>query len=150
MMMSRSLDDQSLVEAFRAGRTDAFGVLVERYQERLYPTILRLTGSPEDAEDVLQDAFVRAFEKLDQFEGESSFYTWVYRIAVNLALSGHRRRRIRAALRLRRKPSACRAADPPTNRPSPIRPLPSSGPNASASWRPRSTACPPSTGRSSS
>ncbi len=112
MMMSRSLDDQSLVEAFRAGRTDAFGVLVERYQERLYPTILRLTGSPEDAEDVLQDAFVRAFEKLDQFEGESSFYTWVYRIAVNLALSGHRRRRIRSALRLRRKPTACRGADP--------------------------------------
>ena len=84
MMMSRSLDDQSLVEACRAGRTEAFDVLVERYQERLYPTILRLTGSPEDAEDVLQDAFVRVFEKLGQFHGESTFYTWVYRIAVNL------------------------------------------------------------------
>ncbi len=112
MMMSRSLDDQSLVEACRAGRTEAFDVLVERYQERLYPTILRLTGSPEDAEDVLQDAFVRAFEKLGQFHGESTFYTWVYRIAVNLALSGHRKRRIRNALRLERTPPASRGAHP--------------------------------------
>jgi RNA polymerase sigma-70 factor (ECF subfamily) len=57
-------------------------------------------GSPEDAEDVLQDAFVRAYEKLDQFHGDSSFYTWVYRIAVNFALSGYRRHRIRSVHRL--------------------------------------------------
>jgi RNA polymerase sigma-70 factor (ECF subfamily) len=56
---------------------------------------LRLLGSPEDAQDVLQDSFVRAFEKLDQFHGESSFYTWIYRIAVNLALSEYRRHRQR-------------------------------------------------------
>ena len=85
-------DDVSLVNACRAGQTEAFGVLVSRYQDRLYPTILRLVGSPEDAQDVLQDAFIRAFEKLDQFHGESSFYTWIYRIAVNFALSGHRKR----------------------------------------------------------
>ncbi len=96
MMMSRCPDDHSLVQAYRAGRTEAFEVLVKRYQERLYPTILRLVGSAEDAEDILQDTFVRAFEKLDQFQGESSFYTWIYRIAVNLALSGHRRSRIRS------------------------------------------------------
>jgi RNA polymerase sigma-70 factor (ECF subfamily) len=52
-------------------------------------------GSAEDAQDVLQDAFIRAFEKLDQFHGESSFYTWIYRIAVNLALSSHRKRKKR-------------------------------------------------------
>jgi RNA polymerase sigma-70 factor (ECF subfamily) len=85
-------DDKSLVEACRAGQTEAFGVLVCRYQDRLYPTITRIVGCPEDAQDVLQDAFVRAFEKLPQFQGESSFYTWIYRIAVNLALSGHRKR----------------------------------------------------------
>jgi RNA polymerase sigma-70 factor, ECF subfamily len=90
-------DDHSLVQACRMGQTEAFGALVRRYQQRLYPTILRLVGSAEDAEDILQDAFVRAFEKLDQFHGESSFYTWVYRIAVNLALSGHRRRQGRGA-----------------------------------------------------
>jgi len=85
-------DDLSLVNACRAGQTEAFGELVRRYQDRLYPTIVRLAGSPDDAQDVLQDAFIRAFEKLEQFHGESSFYTWIYRIAVNLALSGHRRR----------------------------------------------------------
>ena len=85
-VMSRVLDDLSLVQACRAGQTEAFGTLVRRHQDRLYPTILRLIGSAEDAEDVLQDSFVRAFEKLDQFHGESSFYTWIYRIAVNLAL----------------------------------------------------------------
>lgn len=91
--MTGSDDDQSLVAACRAGQTDAFGVLVRRYQDRLYPTMLRLTGSTDDALDLLQDAFLRAFEKLDGFHGESSFYTWVYRIAVNLALSGRRKRR---------------------------------------------------------
>jgi RNA polymerase sigma-70 factor (ECF subfamily) len=87
-------DDNSLIEACRAGRTEAFGVLIQRYQDRLYPTMLRLTGDAEDALDLLQDAFLRAFEKLDRFHGDSSFYTWVYRIGVNLALSGRRRRRI--------------------------------------------------------
>jgi RNA polymerase sigma-70 factor (ECF subfamily) len=97
--MSRSLDDDSLVRACRAGETEAFGALVRRYQGRLYPTILRLSGSSEDAEDILQDAFVRAYEKLAQFQGDSSFYTWIYRIAVNLALTGYRKKRVRALSR---------------------------------------------------
>lgn len=92
-------DDNSLIEACRAGRTEAFGVLVRRHQDRLYPTMLRLTGSVDDALDLLQDAFLRAFEKLDKFQGESSFYTWVYRIAVNLALSGRRRRKVSVRFR---------------------------------------------------
>jgi RNA polymerase sigma-70 factor, ECF subfamily len=111
--MSRFLDDHSLVQECRAGRTEAFGVLVARYQERLYPTLQRLTGSAEDAEDILQDTFVRAFEKLDQFHGDSSFYTWIYRIAVNLALSGYRRRRVRSPLRLRHLHSPVPHDDPP-------------------------------------
>ena len=92
--MSACNDDNSLIEACRSGRTEAFGILVQRYQDRLYPTMLRLTGSVDDALDLLQDAFLKAFEKLDKFQGESSFYTWIYRIAVNLALSGKRRRKI--------------------------------------------------------
>ncbi len=99
-VMTGCQDDHSLVAACRAGQTEAFGVLVRRYQDRLFPTILRLVGSAEDAQDVLQDAFVRGFEKLDQFHGESSFYTWIYRIAVNLALSGHRKNRNRRLARL--------------------------------------------------
>ncbi len=85
-------DDHELVHACRAGNADAFGLLVRRYQDRLYPTIVRLLGSAEDARDVLQDAFVRAYVKLDQFHESSSFYTWIYRIAINLAISRNRRR----------------------------------------------------------
>src|SRR5262249_55314771 len=110
--MSRFLDDHSLVQACRAGQTEAFGALVERYQNRLYPTVLRVIGSAEDAKDVLQDTFLRAFEKLDQFQGESSFYTWLYRIAVNLALSGHRRHRVRATPRQNGEYQAGRSEDP--------------------------------------
>ena len=96
--MSGYNDDQGLIEACRAGKTEAYGVLVRRYQDRLYPTVLRLTGCADDAHDLLQETFLRAYEKLGRFHGDSSFYTWVYRIAVNLALS--RRRRRRPALRL--------------------------------------------------
>lgn len=110
--MFESLDDLSLVELCRGGQTEAFGALVCRYQDRLYPTILRLIGSSEDAEDVLQDAFVRAFERLDQFHGDSSFYTWIYRIAVNLALSGYRRRQVRVPLKRSRTGSVPGASEP--------------------------------------
>ena len=79
---------------------------------------MRLIGSAEDAEDILQDTFVRAFEKLDQFQGDSSFYTWIYRIAVNLALSGYRRRRVRSCFtgfNRQRQPVA--QEDPPDESP---------------------------------
>lgn len=98
IVMSGSIDDQTLIEACRAGETEAFGILVRRYQDRLYPTVLRLTGCAENAQDLLQETFLKAFEKLAKFQGDSSFYTWVYRIAVNLALSGRRRRRPHASL----------------------------------------------------
>ena len=102
--MTRMEDDLVLVRACRAGEMEAFGVLVERYQDRLYPTLLRLTGCAEDAHDLLQDAFLRAFEKLSLFHGESSFYTWIYRIAINLTLSKRRRRKGIDRLRLVRTP----------------------------------------------
>lgn len=86
-------DDQSLIDACRAGDSEAFGELVRRYQDRLYPTLLRLTGRADDALDLLQDVFLRAYLKLGQFHGESAFYTWLYRLAINLALSERRRRR---------------------------------------------------------
>ncbi|MHC5540999.1 sigma-70 family RNA polymerase sigma factor [Singulisphaera rosea] len=99
LLMIGCHDDKCLIDACRAGNTEAFGLLIQRYQDRLYPTVFRLTGCAEDALDLLQDAFLRAFEKLDHFQGESSFYTWIYRIAVNLALSGRRRRRPTLSLR---------------------------------------------------
>ncbi|GAC1448520.1 MAG: RNA polymerase sigma factor RpoE [Isosphaeraceae bacterium] len=97
--MSACTDDQSLIDACRAGKTEAYGVLVRRYQDRLFATVLRLTDCAEDAQDLLQETFLRAYEKLGGFQGESAFFTWIYRIAVNLALSHRRRRRPAARLR---------------------------------------------------
>ena len=86
-------DDAQLVEAALAGDKDAFGSLVERYQDRLFNTLVRYLGNSADAGDVLQDAFVQAFVKLRTFRGASQFYTWLYRIAMNNAFSQRRRRR---------------------------------------------------------
>jgi RNA polymerase sigma-70 factor, ECF subfamily len=86
-------DDAQLVKATLAGDRSAFGDLVERHQDRLYNTLVGVLGSRHDALDVLQDAFVQAFVKLDSFRSEAKFYTWLYRIAMNLALSHRRRRR---------------------------------------------------------
>ncbi len=112
--MSESPDDRLLIDACRAGKSEAFGILVRRYQDRLYPTLLRLTGRAEDACDLLQDAFLRAFEKLDRFQGGSSFYTWVYRIAVNLALSERRRRRVADRVMAALRPERLDQAGDPT------------------------------------
>lgn len=92
-MVDQSTADQALVEAAQRGDRDAFGQLVQRYQDRLYNTLLRIAGSHEDAADAVQDAFVQAYVKLDRFRGDSQFYTWLYRIAMNVALSRRRRRR---------------------------------------------------------
>ncbi|MCX5676298.1 MAG: sigma-70 family RNA polymerase sigma factor [Planctomycetota bacterium] len=84
--------DPELVSQTLGGDGAAFGALVERYQDRLYNAIYRLVGSAEDARDLTQDALVKAYENLEGFRGGSSLYTWLFRIAVNTALS-HRRKR---------------------------------------------------------
>ena len=86
-------DDSDLIAAALRGDRVAFEGLVLRYQDRLYAAMIQLTNSPEEAEDVVQDAFVRAFLKLDTFQNNSQFFTWLYRIAFNSALSRMRRRR---------------------------------------------------------
>jgi len=85
-------DDAQLIEQTLAGKPAAFGELVRKYQDRLYNTVVHVVGSAEDALDVVQEAFVQAFLKLDTFQQSSAFYTWLYRIAFNMAAS-HRRRR---------------------------------------------------------
>jgi RNA polymerase sigma-70 factor (ECF subfamily) len=84
-------DDAHLVEASRNGDRDAFGELVLRYQDRLYHTVVHVVGSAEDALDVVQESFVQAYLKLESFRGNSAFYTWLYRIAMNRAISRRRR-----------------------------------------------------------
>ena len=86
-------DDAPLIAATLAGDSAAFGQLVGLYQDRLYNSLLRVLGSAEDAGDIVQDDFVQAYVKLDTFRGSSAFYTWLYRIAFNLAMSHARRGR---------------------------------------------------------
>ena len=76
-------DDAQLIGEALAGDSAAFGRLVTRYQDRLYNTLAHVVGSPDEAYDVAQDAFVQAFLKLNTFHGNSAFYTWLYRIAFN-------------------------------------------------------------------
>src|SRR5262249_28777052 len=76
------------------GDPAAFGVLVRRYQDRLYNTVFRLVGNAEDAQDVVQEAFLNAYQSLEGFKGDSLFFTWLYRIAVNAAISFKRKRRV--------------------------------------------------------
>ncbi len=87
-------DDNSLITECRKGRTDAFGELVARHQDRLFNTVLRLVDNAEDARDVVQEAFLHAYQSLHTFKGDSLFFTWLYRIAFNTAISSRRKKRI--------------------------------------------------------
>ena len=75
-----------MVQAARRGDLPAFARLVETHQDRLYNSLVQITGCPAEAEDVAQDAFIQAYHKLSGFRGEASFFTWLYRIALNRAL----------------------------------------------------------------
>jgi RNA polymerase sigma-70 factor (ECF subfamily) len=87
-------DDQRLIAQCLDGDTAAFGELVRRYQDRLYNTVYRLVDNADDAADVVQDAFLNAYQSLDGFKGDSLFFTWLYRIAVNTAISHKRKQRV--------------------------------------------------------
>ena len=86
-----SPEDKQLIEACLAGDSSAFGALVLRYQDRLYGSVHMMVSSPEDARDLTQEAFVQAFRRLDSFRGDSAFYTWLFRIAVNATISFRRK-----------------------------------------------------------
>jgi len=92
-------DDQRLIAECLQGRTAAFGELVRRYQDRLYNTVYRLVDNAEDAQDVVQDAFLNAYQSLGSFKGDSQFFTWLYRIAVNTAISLKRKQRVAYSIR---------------------------------------------------
>jgi RNA polymerase sigma-70 factor (ECF subfamily) len=86
-------DESALVEKARAGDDAAFTALVAQYERKIYRLARNITQNDEDAEDVLQDAFLKAFTHLENFHGDSKFYTWIVRIAVNEALMKLRKRR---------------------------------------------------------
>jgi RNA polymerase sigma-70 factor (ECF subfamily) len=82
-----------LVSRAREGDSSAFSTLIQRYEGRIFRLAMNITQNREDAEDVLQESFLKAYEHLDQFLGNSKFYTWIVRIAVNQALMKLRKRR---------------------------------------------------------
>jgi RNA polymerase sigma-70 factor (ECF subfamily) len=89
----QAFDETDLVERARSGDQQAFSTLVTQYERKIYRLALNITRNEEDAEDVLQEAFLKAYEHLDRFEGHSKFYTWLVRIAVNEALMKLRKRK---------------------------------------------------------
>ncbi len=90
-MESKDLDQQ-LIERIKSGDQAAFGLLLEKYQQRAYYFCLHLVSRPEDAEDLAQEGFIRVFKNIHTFRGTASFRTWFYQILLNLCRSYHRHR----------------------------------------------------------
>jgi RNA polymerase sigma-70 factor (ECF subfamily) len=96
-------DESQLIEDALQGNSASFGQLVKIHQNRLYNAIAHFVGDRVDAEDIVQEAFVQAYLKLSTFQGNSAFYTWLYRIAFNTAVSRRRRKRVETSVELTRE-----------------------------------------------
>ena len=94
------VEEMELVRRARRGDLEAYDELVRRYQERVYATVYHMTANHEDANDLAQEAFIKAFQALKSFKGGSSFYTWVYRIAVNKTINFLKQRKNKAQMSL--------------------------------------------------
>ena len=105
-----SADDHRLIAACLDGDPSAFGELVRRYQDRLFHTVYRLVENPEDAQDVVQETFLSAYQSLEGFKGDALLFTWLYRIAVNTAISLRRKRKATVSIEAGRNGEA--AAEP--------------------------------------
>ena len=105
-------EETQLIDLAVQGDRSAFTALVEMNQERLFASMIQVTGSPDEAEEVVQEAFIRAFIKLDTFQRNSQFFTWLYRIAFNSALTRKRRNRVRVSLDHWRESNGLEVADP--------------------------------------
>jgi RNA polymerase sigma-70 factor (ECF subfamily) len=92
--------ESELVRRARKGDLQAYDDLVKRYQERIYATIYHMTSNHEDANDLAQDSFIKAFQALKSFKGGSTFYTWLYRIAVNKTINFLKQRKNRTHMSL--------------------------------------------------
>lgn len=91
-MVTHLDNETALVAEARAGNANAFATLLNQYERHIYRLALNITSNPEDAEDVLQEAFLKAYTNLENFRGDSRFYTWLVRIAMNEALMKLRKR----------------------------------------------------------
>jgi RNA polymerase sigma-70 factor (ECF subfamily) len=103
-MVRMEESDAVVVAQVLAGDRDAFRVVVERHSRSLFRLAYRMTGNEQDAEDVVQETFLRAYRQLNRFESRSSFSTWIYRIAVNCSLDSSRKRRLQDERRMAPNP----------------------------------------------
>jgi RNA polymerase sigma-70 factor (ECF subfamily) len=87
--------DLTVVRAVQAGDVAAFDQLITKYRGRVYGVVYNMTSNREDAADLTQDAFIKAFQSINRFQGQSSFFTWLYRIAINSTLTHLRKNRLR-------------------------------------------------------
>lgn len=87
--------DLEIVRRVQAGDVAAFDQLIRKYRERLFGVVYNLTSNREDTADLVQDAFIKAFQSINRFQGQSAFFTWLYKIAVNTTLSHLRKNRLR-------------------------------------------------------
>jgi RNA polymerase sigma-70 factor (ECF subfamily) len=97
---SQTTEDFRLVKAFKAGDRKAFEDLVRRYQRQVANIIYLTLGSREEVQDISQEVFVRVYRSIDKFEFDASFFSWIYRITVNLCIDELRRKKIKRALSL--------------------------------------------------
>lgn len=95
----RAIRDLRIIEAYRAGRTEAFDELVASYEATVHRLLAQLSVTSGDIEDLTQEVFLRIFRNLHRFRGQSSFYTWLYRITINVFFD-HNKKRKRADARL--------------------------------------------------
>ncbi len=93
-------EEQVLVRRAKDGELTAYDELIQRYQERIYATVYHMTANHEDANDLAQETFIKAYKALHSFKGDSSFYTWIYRIAVNKTINFLKQRRNRTHMSL--------------------------------------------------
>jgi len=105
-------DDDRLIDLTIAGDSAAFGQIVLKYQDRLFNTLVHVVGCAEEAQDVAQEAFVLAFQKIGSFQRKSALYTWLYRIAMNTWLSRNRKRRPQVSVDAVRESSGMEPTDP--------------------------------------
>ena len=105
-------DDQQLIRHTLDGENEAFGQLIRKYQDRLYNGMVQILRNESEAEDVVQDAFVLAFTKLATFKGNSAFFTWLYRIAYNVAITRLRRRKPNVSIEGKEESGRFDFADP--------------------------------------
>jgi RNA polymerase sigma factor RpoE len=97
---TEEIDDLTLVRRAKKEDMRAYDALVRRYQERIYATVYHMTSNHEDANDLTQETFIKAFRALKSFKGDSSFYTWIYRIAVNKTINFLKQRKNRVQMSL--------------------------------------------------